>query len=146
MQNYFTETITQEELLSQKIDYSKPVIGLCPDWRFSISKTSDSLQIETTKTSFYYYSKLYQSFKKIIEELGGQLLVLPFEARAKDFVDKLDGYLIPGGRDIDPSLYGEENKGSQFDPISSKMRYEHVKDFLQHSSKSMPVLGICCGY
>ena len=122
MQNYFNDTITQEELLSQEIDYSKPVIGLCPDWRYSTTTTSTTTtitEVETTNTSYYYYSKLYQTFKTVIEQLGGQVLVLPFEARAKDFAHKLDGYLIPGGRDINPSLYGEENKGSIFDPKSS---------------------------
>jgi len=72
---------------------------------------------------------------------------LSFEARATNYNQILDGYLIPGGRDIDPILYGAENQGSVVsDPESSKKRFEHAKDFLLNLNPDIPIFGVCYGY
>lgn len=60
-----------------------------------------------------------------------------------DNLDRFDGLLLPGGDDVEPSLYGQENKSSfnvdyQYD-IDSIFA---IKYFL---SCNKPILGICKG-
>lgn len=74
---------------------------------------------------------------------------IPFDAaapaseRAAAFAT-MDGLLITGGADLDPSLYGEANEGSN--------AVEHDRDELEHAawkvavSRGLPILGICRGF
>ena len=53
------------------------------------------------------------------------------------------GLLLPGGCDIDPSLYGEENRGSvEIDGARDKREMEALRAFI---SSARPVFGICRG-
>lgn len=65
------------------------------------------------------------------------------DARSRAFA-KMDGLLLTGGADIDPSLYGEEAAGSE--------ETEPGRDALEREawdaarSRGVPVLGICRGF
>jgi putative glutamine amidotransferase len=56
----------------------------------------------------------------------------------------MDGLLLTGGADIDPSHYGERDQGSE--------SVEHDRDELEHAawqvavSRGLPILGICRGF
>ena len=55
--------------------------------------------------------------------------------------EKCDGLLLCGGADIDPSIYGKENRGSRgIDPARDRAELALLK---AHGDK--PVLGICRG-
>lgn len=55
-----------------------------------------------------------------------------------------DGLLLPGGADIDPSLYGQENHGSrQIDRDEDLAQLRLLGDFIRAGK---PVLGICKGH
>ena len=71
--------------------------------------------------------------------------VLTYSDRYEDVKDIIDGYLIPGGRDINPENYGQQNTHSKFNEIEAKLRYDHVSDFLSNGNQKMPILGICFG-
>lgn len=54
-----------------------------------------------------------------------------------------DGLLIPGGGDINPQEYGEENQGSiPVDPWIDRLQFELLDRFIRQQK---PVLGICRG-
>lgn len=54
-----------------------------------------------------------------------------------------DGLLLPGGGDLDPALYGEENQGSfDIDPDLDRKEIELAHRFFEADK---PILGICRG-
>jgi len=67
----------------------------------------------------------------------------PASDRAAAFAT-MDGLLLTGGTDLDPSRYGETNRGSS--------AVEHDRDELEHAawqaavSRGLPILGICRGF
>jgi len=61
-----------------------------------------------------------------------------------EVVKMCDGLFVPGGADINPKLYNEDNKGSKdiFDPID-ELDYAYIKAF---SEANKPIMGICRGH
>ena len=58
-------------------------------------------------------------------------------------LSQFDGLLIPGGEDIDPARYGQENTGCRtIDPVMDELQF-HALDIFVKAGK--PVLGICNG-
>ena len=57
----------------------------------------------------------------------------------------LDGFLIPGGRDLDPKFYGQENQGSNVSASDSALRWNFCKHWVENLPKEVPILGICFG-
>lgn len=54
-----------------------------------------------------------------------------------------DALILPGGGDIDPTLFSAENQGSRsIDPILDRLQLRLLFSFLE---KRLPVLGICKG-
>lgn len=59
-------------------------------------------------------------------------------------VDAYDGLLIPGGGDINPSRYGQENQGSiMIMDALDDLQFAMLDDFVRSKK---PVLGICRGH
>ncbi len=57
--------------------------------------------------------------------------------------DKIDLIIIPGGRDISPSLYGDEERGSK-----NESKEEDISDYILIKyalNNDIPLLGICRG-
>lgn len=55
-----------------------------------------------------------------------------------------DGLLLPGGADMDPARYGEENTASAgIDPVRDEAELSLIEKFLQ---AERPILGICRGF
>jgi len=75
-----------------------------------------------------------------------RLYIMKFEDKIEDLVNVLDGLIIPGGRDIDPELYGEKNTYSKFDKVDAKLRWDSCVNKIENSPKQLPILGICYGY
>lgn len=80
-------------------------------------------------------------YKRAIEEAGGTVVMLPPGEKIDE--KGLNGLLLPGGGDVEPSLYGEENQGSEsIDEERDKWEMELTRVFFQ---KNKPILGICRG-
>lgn len=58
--------------------------------------------------------------------------------------DRYDGLVLPGGADIDPALFGEENHGSTIIERDRDLRQLEILDIFIKAEK--PVLGICKGH
>jgi putative glutamine amidotransferase len=89
-----------------------------------------------------------RSYALAVQAAGGMALLLPPDDGAAEqpgeMIDLLDGLMLAGGSDIDPSSYGAEphpeTKGSR----PERDRFELA---LSHAAleRDMPVLGICRG-
>lgn len=77
-------------------------------------------------------------------ERGISTIILPLkDPNLQQLLYECDGFLIPGGDDIDPKYYGEENTDSKGIDASVDEIDEKV---LKHALKyKKPVLGICRG-
>jgi len=82
-----------------------------------------------------------------IESAGGTPILLPLiqdNSCIADFVDLIDGLLLSGGVDVDPSFYGEE-----LDPGIGKIDFDRDRTEISLSQKSLetdlPIFGICRG-
>ena len=58
--------------------------------------------------------------------------------------DHVDGLLLPGGWDVDPTLYGEK-KDEKVGPIDRELDDTELRMFKDARARELPVLGICRG-
>ncbi len=107
----------------------KPVIGIAPLY-------------DEKKSSIWMLS----GYMDGIARAGGVPVILPLRAEDAD-VERLfrimDGLLLTGGQDVNPSLYGEENTAcKELCPARDELE---KKLFNKAMSLDMPVFGICRG-
>lgn len=93
------------------------------------------------------YHKLYLVYTRAIELAGGIPVVIPVGIGADDLrstLDRLDGLVLTGGRDIDPALYGE----ARHETVNTSEAERQEADMclaraaLAHG---LPIVGICLG-
>ena len=108
----------------------KPVIGVTPLY----DKDRDS-----------YW--MLPGYMKALEEQGAITMMLPMAEDESDldfFLEVCDGFLLTGGQDIDPSVYGEENtKCGELSPMRDKVDIHVLTRAIE---RDKPVLGICRGF
>lgn len=116
---------------------NKPVIGVLFDFRPAPKEVPF-----LAKPTFVYFSRIAKVFDKLISKSGGVPFYIDPECSEEDF-SFLDGLIIPGGRDIDPSFYNQTRSQK------TKIHPQQTKRFLLmqkiYNSTSCPVLGICWG-
>jgi putative glutamine amidotransferase len=83
-----------------------------------------------------------------ITRSGGVAIMIPPQAlsstEAKDIISSLDGLMLCGGRDIDPSRYGQAPHSEAEEP--DKLRDELEEQLLSAAIEAdLPFLGICRG-
>ena len=79
---------------------------------------------------------VYHRYAAAAEATGGRVV---FSGDIKD----CQGLLLPGGGDIDPECYGQENHGSRsIDLVRDQREWDLLAQFL---ATGKPVLGICRG-
>ena len=112
---------------------SRPIIGI-------------SLDNQAADQSRPVY-ELPMAYPLAIEKAGGIPMLLHHtrdSALQDAYMQVIDGLLIPGGDDLDPSLYGQP-------PHPKTRRLDSLRQFFDLSmlasaqSRNMPVLGICFG-
>ena len=109
-------------------------IAFCPDWR------------TTYDGKYVYFSNIMEYYRDIVELHGGRLIVLSFDCKIESYKDIIDGWMIPGGRDVDPKNYGQPNTASKFEPLEAEKRWRFCKQFLEGSHPEMPIFGVCYGF
>ncbi len=112
---------------------SKPTIGITTDIKTVVN--DESFVIEKT-------------YVRAIAEAGGIPIFLPSLSKSrpllKDIVTKIDGLLLPGGRDMDPQFYNEEPH-PKLKPMSLERTESEMIILEEALERDMPVLGICGG-
>jgi len=92
--------------------------------------------------------RLNESYIKAVTMAGGIPVLLPNNADlscVKELAERLDGFLLSGGGDVDPVLFGERatEKLGTVTPRRDGFELELCKYVLEKTEK--PVLGICRG-
>lgn len=96
--------------------------------------------VSTSKTQYYinYAYIQYLSESKLIP-----VMLCP-ETPAKEGIELVDGLLLPGGIDLDPIYYGEDNYSS-FAVDPEKDKFERAL-FHEARERGKPIFGICRGF
>lgn len=107
----------------------KPLIGV-------------TMSFEMTNKQF-----VTKEYTEAILEAGGIPLVLPYTVEKSDIAEMcrpLDGLLLTGGGDIDPTLFGEEPHPGlgEIVPERDEMEMTLIQLFVEQKK---PILGICRG-
>jgi len=89
----------------------------------------------------YYINTAYVNF---VKEAGLEPVLITYDNNVESVVGMCDGLLIPGGIDVDPIYYGENNLAS-FATDIKKDKFEREL-FWSFVINEKPVFGICRGY
>lgn len=109
----------------------KPVIGI----------GSDVLQKKGERERAFAYTTYIESLRRA----GAVPIVVPPQPEnAVQIVENLDGILLAGGDDCDPSLYGEERHPS-VEPMDPRRQNNELTLARVARERGVPTLGICLG-
>lgn len=88
-----------------------------------------------------------QTYVRTLENLGALPVLIPLqmsEATLRGIFERLDGLLLPGGEDIDPSRYGEERHPQLGSTDAERDRTELLLTGWA-VEEGLPLLGVCRG-
>jgi putative glutamine amidotransferase len=111
---------------------NRPLIGITMDTRDG-------------EPGFY---QLGIDYAKSVEKAGGLPLAIPYKterALIPQIVDALDGILFTGGNDLDPKLYGEEERHPRAVPIDPDRQNFELALLAEVERRRLPALAICLG-
>jgi putative glutamine amidotransferase len=83
----------------------------------------------------------FTPYRRAVEDAGGEPVDL---VPGTETLPQLDGLLLPGGWDVDPSFYGED-RDTQVQETDPELDATELRLFQQAREREIPVLGICRG-
>ena len=85
-------------------------------------------------------------FYDVFRENNINIFLMDYNSNINEMIEKMDGWLIPGGPDINPKYYNQKEI-HQKTYISKfyNMRFEKEVEIYKNVPKEMPILGICYG-
>ncbi len=86
----------------------------------------------------------FVDYARGVLEAGGLPVHLPMDANPLDYLDRLDGIVLPGGTDVDPALYGATAETDVYPPEPIRDRFEMALAG-GALARDLPMLGICRG-
>ncbi len=116
-----------------------PIIGItcCMEY-------ADHKRKFPTSHAFDYLKK---SYHQAVERSGGVAVILPNTTRTKlvgRFLNMVDGMIISGGGDVDPTFYGERKKVKNLG-ITKERDVLEIALVREAKIMQVPMLGICRG-
>ncbi len=87
--------------------------------------------------------KLNWNYAQVIADAGGVPLLIPPQADPVAIVGMIDGLLIPGGNDIDPTYWGEPLHPRA--ELIARERHQVERGIYEAAPKDLPILGVCYG-
>jgi putative glutamine amidotransferase len=91
---------------------------------------------------------LPRGYADAVQGAGGIALLLPPDDDAAEhpgeLIDRLDGLILAGGRDVDPMSYGARPEPETGDPSPERDRFE-LAMVSAALDRDLPVLGVCRG-
>lgn len=111
---------------------TKPLIGITVDCTRDVENFRTGGMLE-----------LNWNYAQAVTDAGGLPVLIPPMADMDDFANLIDGWIIPGGLDIDAKEFGQENheKAKLQDPH----RFAGERRLYSAIPEELPVLGICYG-
>jgi len=110
----------------------KPIIGITVD---AVPDPTDPRTKGTLKLNWNY--------AQAVSDHGGVPILIPPTADMNEIAGIIDGWLIPGGNDIDAKNWGEENHPEV--SVIEEDRFTAEQRLMNSIRNDMPVLGICYG-
>ena len=116
---------------------ARPVIGICT-------------ALERARWSVWDQDAflLARSYIRAIQAAGGIVVMIPPDAHVQDhpdeILDVLDGLILAGGADIDPSAYGAERHAETGHTVPERDTFE-IALARRAMDRDIPLLGICRG-
>jgi putative glutamine amidotransferase len=111
---------------------SKPLIGIGPNFK------------EVGGRNGYF---LYPNYASIISGSGALPVILPLvgnRQEAREILERVEGLMLTGGLDIDPTHYGQTARHPEM--VAPRERTVSDISYAQEAKdRGMPVLGICLG-
>jgi len=87
----------------------------------------------------------FSDYARGVIAAGGLPVYLPNDVDPVQLIDRLDGFLLTGGADIEPDRYGAESETDLYPPEPERDEFELA--LLEGAiSGGVPVLGICRGH
>ena len=83
------------------------------------------------------------NYAQAVAEAGGVPVLIPPQADPEAVATIVDGWLIPGGDDIDPRHWGDERHPQA--KLVAQERFDCERRFFGLVPKELPLLGICYG-
>lgn len=118
--------------IEMKTESAKPIIGIIVD----VQRDPDDLRTQGKLILNWNYAQT-------VSDAGGCPILIPPQANLSQVSRLLDGWLIPGGNDLDASLYGEENHSKV--ELQDPARYQAESTLFDLVSRDLPIFGICYG-
>lgn len=90
---------------------------------------------------------LYHNYTESVFDSKACAIIIPSTLNKQGLealIDKLDGVIFSGGVDIDPSLYNQKNRCSEYVTVDRDENERLIFDYCVQKKK--PVLGICRGH
>ena len=113
--------------------------------------TQSIVLIYSRKQENYYKEKgedPLSNYRKAIEENGGKIVKISPLLKKEEIIKRIkrsDGVLIPGGVDIDPSLYKEE-PSPKLEEVDMELDQLELFVFKLSLKYKKPIMGICRGF
>ena len=117
--------------LKKVVIFVKPLIGIVP----LIDEKMDS-----------YW--MHPAYMDMVSYAGGIPFMLPSTNDLKvisEIVDKLDGFILAGGPDVNPRIYNEEKKDICGDIVVKRDELE-IPLLIEVLKEKKPILGVCRGF
>jgi putative glutamine amidotransferase len=115
----------------------RPVIGICAALERARWSVWDQQAMLTPR-----------SYVDAVQEAGGMAVMLTPDERVAEepaqALEMIDGLMLAGGADIDPSSYGESAQAETVDTVPERDRFE-IALTRAAIERDIPVLGICRG-
>lgn len=121
----------------------KPVIGITVNYDMG-NRIGTHTGLGTPLQDWDYIALDYAN---AVAASGGIPVLIPNLKNPEDmipFLDRIDGLLLSGGADIEPTLYGDVVKGF-CGPIQIRRDAQEMVMLKGAFAKKMPILGICRG-
>lgn len=83
------------------------------------------------------------NYGEAVVRAGGAPVLLPPTLEPEVAFELIDALVLPGGRDLDASLYGKEHHPKM--TLQNPIRYEYERRLLEAAPNDLPILGICYG-
>jgi putative glutamine amidotransferase len=110
------------------------LIILCPDQDFDGEKWKMK------------FGEAAQNYVDALRKEGADVLVLRgYEQNYEMLMASMDGWLIPGGLDIDPTKYHAIKHPKTVSLESHELRFKFEVEMYKKLPKTLPILGICYG-
>lgn len=121
--------------ISKSFSSAKPLIVLCPDQELN---AKGEWILKFPEAANLYVTSL--------QKAGAEVLVLKgYDHNHEELLRNIDGWLIPGGLDIDPHHYNAKKHPKTESLKEHSQRFDFEAKFYRVITKAIPILGICYG-